>query len=320
MTDPTAAIEVWARMLCAADVHVHGDDHPTWQQLVGDPGQRIRDDYREAARWLLPRMTVAPKPASAALPEPTSRAAVLTDAERDVLCSALDLAEEEMLARGDDEDQLEALNTLRRLAAEAPQQEPEARLAAGFVNPQTGTGYATGGNWHPPEIDADPAEAHRLALSTALGLGTGAPWDAIRDRAAELAGARQQSDTEAPVLVETLARLLCDADDALTDGPSWDRLSQTPGLGRDEYRNAARYLLRHVTVTQAIDGAAPLLCGDQIPGMTCTLPDGPHDDWRHRDEVGHWWSQMRVPPYTNRDRLAAPVEPAAVDGKETHRG
>ncbi|MEU6543934.1 hypothetical protein [Streptomyces sp. NPDC046859] len=31
-----------------------------------------------------------------------------------------------------------------------------------------------------------PAEAHRLALSEALGLGTGAPWDAIYDRATEL--------------------------------------------------------------------------------------------------------------------------------------
>lgn len=30
------------------------------------------------------------------------------------------------------------------------------------------------------------AEAHRLALSFALGLGTGAPWDAIHDRATEL--------------------------------------------------------------------------------------------------------------------------------------
>ncbi|MEV6165729.1 hypothetical protein AB0L71_28215 [Streptomyces sp. NPDC052052] len=30
------------------------------------------------------------------------------------------------------------------------------------------------------------AEAHRLALSEALGLGTSAPWDAIRDRATEL--------------------------------------------------------------------------------------------------------------------------------------
>lgn len=33
-----------------------------------------------------------------------------------------------------------------------------------------------------------PAEPHRLALSEALGLGTSAPWDAIRERAAELAG------------------------------------------------------------------------------------------------------------------------------------
>ncbi|WP_225840284.1 hypothetical protein [Streptomyces sp. NK08204] len=81
-TDPTAAIEVWARMLCAADVHVHGDDHPTWQQLVGDPGQRIRDDYRKAARWLLPRMTIATKPAaaSAVVSPPTNRAAGLLDA------------------------------------------------------------------------------------------------------------------------------------------------------------------------------------------------------------------------------------------------
>jgi hypothetical protein len=45
-------------MLCAADVHVHGEDHPTWQQLVGEPGSRIRDDYRKAAAWLLPRLTV----------------------------------------------------------------------------------------------------------------------------------------------------------------------------------------------------------------------------------------------------------------------
>jgi len=31
-----------------------------------------------------------------------------------------------------------------------------------------------------------PADEHRLALSEALGLGTGAPWDAIHDRATEL--------------------------------------------------------------------------------------------------------------------------------------
>lgn len=126
----------------------------------------------------------------------------------------------------------------------------------------------------------------------------------------------QQPETQAPVRVEHLARLLCDADNALTDGPSWARISQTPGLGRDEYRNAARYLLRKVTVTQADNG--PAECGDQIPDMTCTLPDGPHDDWKHRDEVGHWWSQMRIPPYSNRDRLAAEDAAPAVTlpGKE----
>lgn len=36
------------------------------------------------------------------------------------------------------------------------------------------------------------AESHRLALSTALGLGTGAPWDAIRERAAELHAAEER--------------------------------------------------------------------------------------------------------------------------------
>jgi hypothetical protein len=39
-----------------------------------------------------------------------------------------------------------------------------------------------------PDPYRTAAEAHRLALSTALGLGTSAPWDAIRERAAELAG------------------------------------------------------------------------------------------------------------------------------------
>lgn len=186
----------------------------------------------------------------AVFPEPPSRAASLSDAERQFLTFALDLAADEMASRGDEfgaEDQA-ALDSLRRLAA----------------------------------------------------------------------GAQQQPETEAPVLVETLARLLCDAENTLTDGPSWDRLSQTPGLGRDEYRNAARYLLRRVTVKQTVDGPAEVLCGDEIPGMTCTLPDGPHDDWRHRDEQGHWWSQMRVPPYSNRDRLAAErQQPAAADSEET---
>lgn len=53
-TDPTPAIEVWARMLCAADAHVRGA--PPWQHLGADR----RDAYRAVARWLLPRMTIQP--------------------------------------------------------------------------------------------------------------------------------------------------------------------------------------------------------------------------------------------------------------------
>jgi hypothetical protein len=82
MTDQTAYTEVLARLLCAADVHVHGDDHPTWQQLVGEPGSRIRDDYRKAARWLAARLTVTDQPPAApAVQAPaTDRAAVLREA------------------------------------------------------------------------------------------------------------------------------------------------------------------------------------------------------------------------------------------------
>ncbi|XIG71991.1 hypothetical protein C1N81_30955 [Streptomyces sp. SGAir0957] len=65
-TDPTAAIEVWARMLCAADVYVHGTDHPTWEQLGRLPGN-VQEDYRKAARWLLPRLTVG-QPAAPSAP------------------------------------------------------------------------------------------------------------------------------------------------------------------------------------------------------------------------------------------------------------
>ncbi|MGW5175864.1 hypothetical protein ACWERY_16070 [Streptomyces sp. NPDC004082] len=47
----------------------------------------------------------------------------------------------------------------------------------------------------------EQTEAYRLALSQALGLGTGAPWDAITERASELrrlADEAQQPETQAP--------------------------------------------------------------------------------------------------------------------------
>jgi hypothetical protein len=57
----------------------------------------------------------------------------------------------------------------------------------------------------------------------------------------------------------------------------------------------------------------PRPCGDQLTEWTCTLPPGPHPNWRHSDDVhGVWWDQMGDPPYSNRDRLAAEEQPAVV--------
>lgn len=114
MTDQTAAIEVWARVLCAADAHVHG--YPTWQQLPTAPGPsgRSQDDYRKVAAWLLPRMTVA-DPAGQA-PDTEERAArwetAALKAGREVDRNALRV----YMAVADDEQA-----ELRRMAVEAQQ-------------------------------------------------------------------------------------------------------------------------------------------------------------------------------------------------------
>ncbi|WP_171108631.1 MULTISPECIES: hypothetical protein [unclassified Streptomyces] len=100
----------------------------------------------------------------------TDRAAVLLEAAQR-LYTALFPAVYDDMGQKAAEGVNRAVSELRRMADEAQQQ----------------------------ETDADVVEAHRLALSFALGLGTSAPWDAIRERAAELHGAeaQQQPDTEA---------------------------------------------------------------------------------------------------------------------------
>jgi hypothetical protein len=65
VTDQTAYVEVLARLLCAADVHVHDGDHPSWQQLRVAQHGRGQDDYRKAARWLAARLTVTDQPPAA---------------------------------------------------------------------------------------------------------------------------------------------------------------------------------------------------------------------------------------------------------------
>jgi hypothetical protein len=84
------------------------------------------------------------------------------------------------------------------------------------------------------ETTAEEAEEeHRLALSEALGLGTGAPWDAIRVRAAELAGQGLVEDDEGDELVCIDECGLCDACGMEPFG--------TPAEG---WREAARFLRR----------------------------------------------------------------------------
>lgn len=64
----------------------------------------------------------------------------------------------------------------------------------------------------------EAAEDHRLALSEALGLGTGAPWDAIHDRATELGLPPLDRDPVARrlgLLAEHRAKILNEAADAV---------------------------------------------------------------------------------------------------------
>ncbi|WP_327066841.1 hypothetical protein [Kitasatospora sp. NBC_01302] len=63
------------------------------------------------------------------------------------------------------------------------------------------------------------------------------------------------------IAVDDLARLLHDADVFVNGGdyPAWEQLSTTPGLGQDEVRKAARYLLRRLSITpwRPIDAQGP---------------------------------------------------------------
>jgi hypothetical protein len=77
-TDPTAAIEVLARLLCAADVHVYGGVTPTWRELSTSGRRAAQVKYRKAAAWLLPRLTVTATPAAQA--STVDRATLLREA------------------------------------------------------------------------------------------------------------------------------------------------------------------------------------------------------------------------------------------------
>lgn len=85
-------------------------------------------------------------------------------------------------------------------------------------------------------------EALRLALSEALGLGTGAPWDAIRDRAADLAAAPPAPADRAAVLRERadfLEGVLRNTADPSSDPRYWSAIHDVIRGLRQEADGAA---------------------------------------------------------------------------------
>lgn len=53
-------------------------------------------------------------------------------------------------------------------------------------------------------------------------------------------------------------------------------------------------------------GSTPQPCEDQLADWVCSLPPGPHPNWRHEDQAaGAWWGQSRIAPYSNRAHRAA---------------
>lgn len=108
MTDPTARLLRDAENYLSA---LHGSvaRHDNLAANFGCAGCELRDQIAAA----LPTLAV--------LPEPTDRAAALTDTERQFLSYVLALAEEQLSARGDrfSSRDAAALKTLRRMAAGA---------------------------------------------------------------------------------------------------------------------------------------------------------------------------------------------------------
>lgn len=94
-----------------------------------------------------------------------------------------------------------------------------------------------------PAADRPAEEAYRLALSTALRLGTGANWEAIRDRAEDLVA-------EVGQLTETSRRLLEQRQEMAAERFAWQE--------RGDQAEAAIGRVRAVLETEAVVGRSAL--------------------------------------------------------------
>jgi hypothetical protein len=167
MTDTTnpPAVELLRRAEAYLSA-LHGSvaRHDNLAANYGCAGCELRDQIRAAA--------------SAPEPETTGPTAVLSEAEQTMLAYALDQAQERIWSEGGfaEEDQAAVDSLRRRAVLPAPADQTAAPTAWAYEQVSTAL-----------DADRQQAEVRRLALAAALRLDTGAPWDAIRDRAAELA-------------------------------------------------------------------------------------------------------------------------------------
>lgn len=136
-----------------------------------------------------------------------------------------------------------------------------------------------------PAADRPAGEAYRLAVSAALRLGTGATWEAIRDRAEDLTA-------EVAELTEARRRVL--------DRPA-DELPATPDAG-------------FVLWLDASDGSVPTHDGIRWPDGTATL---------HHRHFGYTTTHpdpeaARQSAHGKQGRLAWPAPAAASVGQAAH--
>lgn len=178
-------------------------DHPAAYALAKHIADHPIGTVQAAFRYLNTGLTLEARDQAAPAPAPAGRAAVSANlwavAEHHVIaewiCCEPVKPQHDLCVQGD-----AALRMVKSLLVDDPK---AARPA--------------------PLLDAVlavlPAADHRLALSEALGLGTGAPWDAIQERAAELSAA----DLPAPADRPAVLREGADAIDATFTGPDTDR-------------------------------------------------------------------------------------------------
>lgn len=211
-------------------------------------------------------------------------------------------------------------NASRYTLAEAV---PIARMLADGRQPECPPGVNSifdpcPGNCTEPVDDIDPTdedviESHRLALSFALGLGTGAPWEAIRDRATELHGAaeaRQQEAGRSDVGTE-FVRQVDQPDQAGLDAFEADLAETEDGI--DQMMAEGEPVQDECTNCKG-SGLDPRSNGEFVC-PDCASGEGPHkhvwvtaldgDNQPARNETGNTWTHCGV--------CGIPRDPADVD-------